>query len=183
MVGVYGSDMSNTQYLKKRGGAWEAVVEVPKPLRAVLKRPRFTKGLGTSSLSEANRLKLPLVAEWKRQIANVEKLKADPNVAVIAAALAFRAALDARDKHTMINRDHETTNEDQLLDVVRDEAKEVLDRHAANVLPVIRAAQKAGATTLREIADALNARGVHTARGGKWFATSVKNILDRAQAG
>ena len=56
------------------------------------------------------------------------------------------------------------------------------DRHAANVLPIIRAAQKAGATTLREIADALNARGVHTARGGKWFATSVKNILDRSKA-
>jgi DNA invertase Pin-like site-specific DNA recombinase len=56
------------------------------------------------------------------------------------------------------------------------------DRHAANVLPVIRAAQKAGATTLREVADVLNARGVHTARGGKWFATSVKNILERSKA-
>jgi DNA invertase Pin-like site-specific DNA recombinase len=55
------------------------------------------------------------------------------------------------------------------------------DAHAAKVLPMIRSAQKAGATTLREIADALNARGVHTARGGKWFATSVKNILDRSK--
>jgi DNA invertase Pin-like site-specific DNA recombinase len=56
------------------------------------------------------------------------------------------------------------------------------DLQAAKVLPMIRSAQKAGATTLREIADALNARGVHTARGGKWFATSVKNILDRSKA-
>jgi DNA invertase Pin-like site-specific DNA recombinase len=56
------------------------------------------------------------------------------------------------------------------------------DGHAARVLPMIRSAQRAGATTLREIADALNARGVHTARGGKWFATSVKNILDRSEA-
>ena len=55
------------------------------------------------------------------------------------------------------------------------------DLHAAKVLPIIRSAQKAGATTLREIADALNARGVHTARGGKWFATSVKNILERSK--
>ena len=31
------------------------------------------------------------------------------------------------------------------------------DRYAANVLPIIREAQKAGATTLRQIADALNA--------------------------
>jgi DNA invertase Pin-like site-specific DNA recombinase len=56
------------------------------------------------------------------------------------------------------------------------------DRHAANVLPIIHAAQKAGASTLREIAEALNARGVQTARGGKWFPTTVKNLLDREAA-
>jgi hypothetical protein len=54
------------------------------------------------------------------------------------------------------------------------------DRHAANVLPIIREAQKAGATSLRDIADVLNARGVHTPRGGRWYATSVKNALARA---
>jgi DNA invertase Pin-like site-specific DNA recombinase len=53
------------------------------------------------------------------------------------------------------------------------------DKHASNVLPVIQAIQKAGARTLREVAEALNARGVMTARGGRWHATSVKNILDR----
>ena len=47
------------------------------------------------------------------------------------------------------------------------------DRHAANVLPIIREAQKAGATTLRQIAEALNARGVATARGGQWHAMAV----------
>jgi hypothetical protein len=54
------------------------------------------------------------------------------------------------------------------------------DRYAANVLPIIREAQKAGATTLRDIAAALNARGVATARGGQWHAKSVSNILERA---
>src|SRR4029453_11661205 len=54
------------------------------------------------------------------------------------------------------------------------------DRFAANVTPIIREAQKAGATTLREIAAALNARGVATARGGQWHAKSVSNILERA---
>jgi len=54
------------------------------------------------------------------------------------------------------------------------------DRYAANVLPIIREAQKAGATTLRDIASALNARGVATARGGQWHAKSVSNILERA---
>jgi DNA invertase Pin-like site-specific DNA recombinase len=56
------------------------------------------------------------------------------------------------------------------------------DRHAANVLPIIREAQRAGATTLRDIAEALNARGVATARGGRWHATSIKNILERPPA-
>ncbi len=30
------------------------------------------------------------------------------------------------------------------------------------------------------IADALNARGIRTARGRRWYATTVKNVLDRA---
>src|SRR5215813_4724129 len=54
------------------------------------------------------------------------------------------------------------------------------DRYAANVLPIIREAQKAGARTLREIAEALNARGIATARGGQWYAQSVANILQRS---
>jgi len=54
------------------------------------------------------------------------------------------------------------------------------DRYAANILPIIREAQKAGARTLREIAEALNARGIATARGGQWYAQSVANILERA---
>ena len=54
------------------------------------------------------------------------------------------------------------------------------NNHAANVLPIIREIRKAGGTTLREIADALNARGVSTARGGRWYASSVNNVLARA---
>jgi DNA invertase Pin-like site-specific DNA recombinase len=56
------------------------------------------------------------------------------------------------------------------------------DRHAANVLPIIREVRKSGATTLRQIADALNARGVRTARDGQWYATSVRNVLARLSA-
>jgi DNA invertase Pin-like site-specific DNA recombinase len=53
------------------------------------------------------------------------------------------------------------------------------NQHAANVLPIIREAQKAGARTLRQIAEVLNARGIATARGGQWHAMSVKNMLAR----
>jgi hypothetical protein len=57
---------------------------------------------------------------------------------------------------------------------------ETADHRAENVLPVIRAIQKAGATSLRAIADALNARGIPTARGGRWQAQTVSNVLARA---
>jgi len=48
--------------------------------------------------------------------------------------------------------------------------------HAENVLPVIEQI-RAGGASLRQIADELNTRGVKTARGGKWHATTVRNIL------
>ena len=54
------------------------------------------------------------------------------------------------------------------------------DRFAANVVPVIRDIERAGVTTLQGIANALNARGIRTARGRRWYATTVRNVLDRA---
>jgi DNA invertase Pin-like site-specific DNA recombinase len=50
---------------------------------------------------------------------------------------------------------------------------------AANVLPVVREIQAAGLTSTREIAAALNARGIRTARGGDWHHTTVQNLLKR----
>jgi hypothetical protein len=40
------------------------------------------------------------------------------------------------------------------------------DHHTANVLPMIREIQCNVATSLHQIADSLNARGITTARGG-----------------
>jgi len=54
------------------------------------------------------------------------------------------------------------------------------DLHAANVLPVIRDIERAGVTTLQGIAEALNARGIRTARGRRWYASTVRNLLVRA---
>ncbi|MCF8032860.1 MAG: recombinase family protein [Desulfarculaceae bacterium] len=54
------------------------------------------------------------------------------------------------------------------------------DAFAANVVPIIKEVQKAGVTTLAGIAESLNARGVPTARGGRWAAQTVKNVLERA---
>jgi DNA invertase Pin-like site-specific DNA recombinase len=56
------------------------------------------------------------------------------------------------------------------------------DQFAANVAPIIADARKAGAETLQQIADALNARGVKTARGGRWHPMTVRAILERTKA-
>jgi DNA invertase Pin-like site-specific DNA recombinase len=57
--------------------------------------------------------------------------------------------------------------------------KALADRHAANVLPVIREIQRAGAKSLHQVAASLNARGISTPRGGRWYAKSVSNVLER----
>jgi DNA invertase Pin-like site-specific DNA recombinase len=54
------------------------------------------------------------------------------------------------------------------------------DAHAARVLPVIKRAQKAGVTTLRDLAETLMARGIPTARGGdNWSPSQVRNVIER----
>lgn len=57
------------------------------------------------------------------------------------------------------------------------------DAFAANVLPIIRQIEASGVKGHRAIAAALNARGVRTARGGDWHATTVRNLLTRGVMG
>jgi DNA invertase Pin-like site-specific DNA recombinase len=55
------------------------------------------------------------------------------------------------------------------------------NQFAANVLPIVREIQISGLTSLRDIAAALNARGIRTARGGNWHSSTVRNLLLRAK--
>lgn len=50
------------------------------------------------------------------------------------------------------------------------------NQFAANALPVVESIRKAGITSLHGIAKALNDRGVATARGGRWYAATVRNL-------
>lgn len=54
------------------------------------------------------------------------------------------------------------------------------DRHAASVLPNIKEIRAAGITSLEGIAQELQARSVRTARGGRWHAQTVRNVMLRA---
>jgi hypothetical protein len=62
--------------------------------------------------------------------------------------------------------------------------RKLADQRADKLLPVVRAIQVSGVNTLQGIADALNARSIHTARGGQWHPTTVRNLLrrDRSEA-
>jgi DNA invertase Pin-like site-specific DNA recombinase len=111
----------------------------------------------------------------------------DPFVLHLFAALAEkeRSLISTRTRQALrAAKERGTALGNPRLSVARKAALEAVtseaDRFAANVLPIIREAQRAGATTLREIASALNARGVATARGGQWHAKSVANVLGRA---
>ena len=54
------------------------------------------------------------------------------------------------------------------------------DARAADIGPTIKELQAAGATSLRAIADRLNAKRIPTARGeGEWTATQVMRVLER----
>lgn len=51
---------------------------------------------------------------------------------------------------------------------------------AADVMPIIEAIRAEGHSSLRAIAKELNARGIMTARGGKWGAQSVSDVIRAA---
>lgn len=74
-------------------------------------------------------------------------------------------------------------NSHSLTLVDRQRGKEVLgkraDDRARDVMPIVRDAQGQGITSLRGIADHLNARSIKSPRGGTWHAASVARLLSR----
>jgi hypothetical protein len=52
------------------------------------------------------------------------------------------------------------------------------DAFAASIAPAIAAAREGGASTVREIAEALNRAGVLTSRGRTWSSGTLHRFLD-----
>lgn len=63
-----GQCMKSGQYLELQWNTYSASVRIPKDLQKTFGKCIFKKSLGTSDFREAEILKLPLIAEWKRQI-------------------------------------------------------------------------------------------------------------------
>jgi DNA invertase Pin-like site-specific DNA recombinase len=53
-------------------------------------------------------------------------------------------------------------------------------KRAADLLPMIGDLKAKGATSLHQIAEGLNQRGIKTARGGEWSAVQVQRVLKAA---
>ena len=73
------------------------------------------------------------------------------------------------------------TNAREAAAIGRQRLIERADQHAKKVLPVLQHVVKAGGiTSVHAAADALNDRGVKTARGGQWHGSSVLNLIKRS---
>jgi DNA invertase Pin-like site-specific DNA recombinase len=89
------------------------------------------------------------------------------------AALAAKRAAGAR----LGNR----TNIDLAGSLGRSVQAETADQFTTSLLPVVNAIRSNGANTLEAITQALNQRGIRSARGSHWHVSSVANLLSRAK--
>ncbi len=111
---------------------------------------------------------------------------ADPFMLHLYAALAQkeRALISQRTREALAARKAQgkrlgTHGSAQTAAVARAATTANADNFASDMMPVIEGIRASGVTTYEGIAKALNARGVHTRRGGGWHATTVRNLLHR----
>lgn len=80
--------------MEQRGRGWYAVMDVPRPMRAVLGKKRLVKSLRTRDINLALARRFTALAEFKRTLAGVESASAVP---LVTAGLEWRATLAAID--------------------------------------------------------------------------------------
>jgi DNA invertase Pin-like site-specific DNA recombinase len=174
-------------------------VETGKGSDALDRRPQLS-----AALAEARKRKCPVVVakldRLSRDVHFISGLMAHKVPFIVAELgtdtdpfmLHIYAALAEKERSLIAQRTREALKAAKArgvvlgnpkLDDVRDRAvaslKASADRFASNVAPIIREIQSSGVASHRGIARALNARGIATARGGKWTAVQVNAILQR----
>ena len=177
-------------------------VESGKGSDALDRRPRLTEALAV-----ARRERCPVVVakldRLSRDVAFISGLMAqrvpfivaelgadaDPFMLHLYAALAEkeRRLISERTRAALAGRKVKgawlgnRTNPAEAASLGRQVTQNQADRFAATVLPIIATVQRAGITSYRGIAQALNDRGVRTARGGTWQVSNVRNVLARTR--
>lgn len=137
--------MGANDYLKKHHNTWQVVVNVPPKLRKLAGVTRFKKSLGTSNLTEANRLKHSYVAEFKRQIEVMKKGAPDPDAALYRDAGEWRGALKQTSNATQEQDGREFNERDELLSIIKDQARQIEELRGPTVaLRFLKAASGEG---------------------------------------
>jgi DNA invertase Pin-like site-specific DNA recombinase len=176
-------------------------IETGKGADALDRRPQLA-----ASLSAARRLGCPVIVakldRLSRDVAFIAGLMAQ-RVPFIVAELGSNpdpfmlhlwAALAEKERNVIAQRTRDAlaqanangkqlgnrTNLAEAQAIGRQVVADQAQQRAENILPVIREIQGAGCSTLREIAEVLNQRGIQTARGAEWTAMAVKRVMDRA---
>ena len=178
-------------------------IETGKGADALDRRPKLA-----DALAKAHRLRCPvIVAKLDRLSRDVHFISglmahrvpfivaelgtdADPFMLHLFAALAEkeRALISQRTKAALAAKKAQGVTLGNRTNLAEAQAmgtktvKAQADQFAGNVLPIVEKIRASGITTLAGIAEALNERGVRTARGGAWYAMTVRNLLDRQAA-
>lgn len=174
-------------------------IETGKGADALERRPELA-----AALSAARKAKCPIVVakldRLSRDVAFISGLMAkrvpfivanlgkdvDPFMLHIYAALAEkeRADISARTKAALAVKKAQgvklgNPNARDAAPIARAKASANANQFAQSLRPIIDGIRTSGITTLQGIAEALNSRGIRTARGSEWHATSVRRILIR----
>ncbi|TXN79214.1 recombinase family protein [Methylobacterium sp. WL8] len=93
-----------------------------------------------------------------------------------------RAILQAEGRAIQLGKPENLGKHDEGCALGRARRTEIANSRAVDLAPIIAEVKEAGATSLREIAAAMNQRGIPTARGGKWSAVQVQRAMTRLSA-
>ena len=196
-LGLEAQQAAVTDYLN--GGSWELVdafTEIESGRNS--ERPELAKALAACKKHRAT-LVVAKLDRLSRSVAFLSRLM-EANVEFVAADMPFadklmlhlmsafaeheRDQISARTKAALaaakargVRLGGPKLTEAQINGQVSQ--KVAAGNRAANIMPVIQEIQAAGVTSLNAIAKTLNARGVQTPRGGRWYASGVRNLLAR----
>jgi hypothetical protein len=97
-MAAYGSS-TDLRHLEKHGRQYRAKLDVPRKLREIVGRAALKKSLGTDSLTEAQHLRWPALAELRKQLHEIaRKAKSAPLDPISAEALEWHDHLDLLDR-------------------------------------------------------------------------------------
>lgn len=113
---------ADTKYLEEHGRQWRVIVNVPRKLHAKL-GTKLKRALGTDSLSEANRLKWDVVAEFKAVIAQALNPSMTKDAALAVARM--KAMDEARRLSRLRLLAMSSEQRDRIDDSIEDRAEEL----------------------------------------------------------